>query len=608
MEPVDLHKTLRGAVDLHCHSGPNPLAREFDHVEAGRDAARLEMRGVLVKSHHHNTVMDLLAMKERVGAQPTALFGGIALNSWVGGINPCAVAMSLRMGGRAVWFPTLSSRRHLEHGPGRNPTQTVELPNRPVDIRGADGALTDDVLQVLDLIAESDALLSSGHLGLDDARELFTEARRRGVRRMVMSHPWHVIDASPRQCLELCELGVFIEHEVGAFDPKNRFRMDPDLLYDWIRTLGPTNTVLASDLGQKGRPRPVDSFLRVCALMVDRGLGAAELRRMACDNPAFLLGLDRRDPGPWPSRPRRPLPRHPDSRANRGDMARTTGRADTDGLAAYYPFDLARPDVSDGGVDRWYGPATNFVVETLRATPGRPIDTGDNPDEYVIVLPEGSPRVRIAAGGAEVTADENSVVVVPPGDSRMELRSDGLVHRVFSCLSPVHAAARRFTRQPMGAADTVVPLSPASAPPSGYALRHYRFDDFDVPRPKWTFRTGNLMVAVIGPMTTPRGRNLSPHLHEDFEQASLVTQGDYVHHIRRAWGDDVALWKDDEHVRIGAPSVTVISPPDLHTSQTVGTGPFVHVDVFSPPRVDFMESGQVLNMDDYPWSPDGGTR
>jgi hypothetical protein len=29
---------LDGAVDLHCHSGPNPFAREFDHVEAARDA------------------------------------------------------------------------------------------------------------------------------------------------------------------------------------------------------------------------------------------------------------------------------------------------------------------------------------------------------------------------------------------------------------------------------------------------------------------------------------------------------------------------------------------------------------------------------------------
>ncbi|MGO1174464.1 MAG: DUF6282 family protein, partial [Actinomycetaceae bacterium] len=93
---------LDGAVDLHCHSGPNPFAREFDHVEAARDAERLHMRGILVKSHHHNTVMDLLAMKRELAEVSTPVFGGIALNAQVGGINPYAVAMCLRMGGRAV--------------------------------------------------------------------------------------------------------------------------------------------------------------------------------------------------------------------------------------------------------------------------------------------------------------------------------------------------------------------------------------------------------------------------------------------------------------------------------------------------------------------------
>ena len=293
-------------------------------------------------------------------------------------------------------------------------------------------------------------------------------------------------------------------------------------------------------------------------------------------------------------------------------MTQTEERAATDGLAAYYPFDLTRPDAAKDGVERWYGPATNFVIETLRGTTGSVIETKDNTDEFFVVLPPGSAQVRIIAegeeGGAEeIRAAENSVVIVPPGDSRMEFASPGLVHRIFSCLSPVHAATRRFNRQAADAADSVVALSPAPEPPGGYALRHYRFADFDTPRPKWTFRSGNLMVAVIGPMAKPRATdNLSPHLHEGFEQASLVTQGDYVHHIRRAWGNDITQWKDDEHTSIGAPSVTIISPPDLHTSQTVGEGPFLHVDVFSPPRVDFMESGQVLNMDDYPWPHESG--
>jgi len=298
MAVVQARDVLRGAVDLHCHSGPNPLAREFDHVEAARDGARLEMRGILAKSHHHNTVMDLLAMADRLAGLSTPIFGGIALNAWVGGINPEAVAMSLRMGGRAVWFPTLSSHQHLTHPPRRATPSLVELPNREVPIYDSRGRLLDDVRRVLDLVAEHDALLSSGHMGFTEALDVFTEARARGVRRMVLSHPNHVVGASPANCRGLVELGVYIEHEAGAFDPQGGIRWDPAILHEWIDAVGAAHTVIASDLGQHGRPMPVDGLTRVCATLLERGVPAADLRLMTGANPAFLLGLDAERPEP----------------------------------------------------------------------------------------------------------------------------------------------------------------------------------------------------------------------------------------------------------------------------------------------------------------------
>src|ERR1041385_7430432 len=90
-----LLKVLDGTVDLHCHSGPSPFPRRLDHVEASYDGARIGMRGILVKSHHHNTVMDVLAMKTQLKDAPTPVYGGVALNSEVGGINPSAVALAI---------------------------------------------------------------------------------------------------------------------------------------------------------------------------------------------------------------------------------------------------------------------------------------------------------------------------------------------------------------------------------------------------------------------------------------------------------------------------------------------------------------------------------
>jgi len=293
MHEHDVEAVLDGLVDLHCHSGPNPFPREFDHAEGAKDGERLNMSAMLVKSHHHNTVMDLLAMRDRLAGIQTLVYGGIALNSQIGGLNPYAVAMSLRMGGRAVWFPTFSSRRHVEAHPegGGFPTATFELPSGIVEVRDAEGKLRDEVFEILDLVVESDALLSAGHMYPDQIHEVFTEGRQRGVRRMVISHPNFVIDADPAQCRSFVELGAFVEHEVGQYDPYGNKKWDPALLLDWIRAVGPEHTVLASDLGQQGRPLPVDAFTRVGASLLRLGLSEAELRLMTVTNPGFLIGL-----------------------------------------------------------------------------------------------------------------------------------------------------------------------------------------------------------------------------------------------------------------------------------------------------------------------------
>jgi hypothetical protein len=290
-----IERVLHGLVDLHCHSGPNPLPRKFDHVQAAQDGERLGMRAFLAKSHHHNTVMDLLAMGERLSGVSTAVYGGIALNNQVGGINPYAVEMCLRMGGRCVWFPTISSSAHVDHHNrgGGFPKPTIPLTTTQVDVRGPDGALIPEVGQVIEVIAETGALLSAGHMAPDDIREVFTAARDAGVRRLIVSHPNFVIGSDPAQCRDFIELGAYIEHETSMYDPEvANVRWGPEVLMEWIEQIGPEHTVLASDLGQVGRPMPVDSFIRVGSALLDLGLPEKDLRQIVRVNPSYLLGLD----------------------------------------------------------------------------------------------------------------------------------------------------------------------------------------------------------------------------------------------------------------------------------------------------------------------------
>jgi hypothetical protein len=285
---------LDGLVDMHVHSGPSPFPRRFDHVEAAQDGARIGMRAMVAKSHHHNTQMDLLAMKGRLAEVAATAYGGIALNSTVGGLNVHAVRMCLRMGGKVVWFPTISSGRHLDCHPedGAFPTTTVPLTLERIDIVDEAGTLKPEAAEILDEIKDQEAVVNGGHMYASSIRTLFEAAKDRGITRMVVSHPDFVIGAEPELCRELIGLGAFVEHEIGMYDPEGTQKWDPRQLMGWVEKLGPEHIVLASDFGQAANPKPVDAWLRVGEALLDLGLAEKDLRRMVRDNPTYLLNLD----------------------------------------------------------------------------------------------------------------------------------------------------------------------------------------------------------------------------------------------------------------------------------------------------------------------------
>ena len=70
------------------------------------------------------------------------MFGGIALNTQVGGLNPHAVNLCLAMGGRVVWLPTIASPGHIAHHRGPRPSLPAArgplIPSEPLDV-WADG-------------------------------------------------------------------------------------------------------------------------------------------------------------------------------------------------------------------------------------------------------------------------------------------------------------------------------------------------------------------------------------------------------------------------------------------------------------------------------------
>jgi Family of unknown function (DUF6282) len=291
-------RVLEGAVDLHVHPAPSPLPRRIDAREAAELAGDAGFDAIVVKSHHHSTVMDVLALGGPAGGNGSAarVYGGIALNSAVGGLNPHAVDLALKMGGRIVWFPTIGSPQHIAHHRAhpdlKFPKLAVHLqPEEPVDVFDADGQLKPEVHLILESIADADAILASGHMSPASITAVFEAAREKGVRRMLVNHPNFVIEASYDDARHWVGLGALIEHSLCMYDEASSFyHWDLETLLKWIEAVGAEHSTLGSDLGQKENPLPTDSFRKIVSGLLDRGMPERDVRRMVADNPRSLLG------------------------------------------------------------------------------------------------------------------------------------------------------------------------------------------------------------------------------------------------------------------------------------------------------------------------------
>ena len=193
-----------GMTDLHVHAAPSLLPRHGDDAQTVAAERELGFGTVVLKAHEGSTV-------ERAALAGPGVYGGVVLNSAIGGANPDAVQVAARLGGRVVWMPTVSARTHKAGASSPELAVHRGFELRPVDVID-DGVLRAEWHDVLDVIAAHDLVLASGHLSAAETVVLFRQAVRRGVRRLLVNHPMMAFlgwNAEAGQLLR--ELGAHLE-------------------------------------------------------------------------------------------------------------------------------------------------------------------------------------------------------------------------------------------------------------------------------------------------------------------------------------------------------------------------------------------------------------
>jgi hypothetical protein len=279
---INRARLLDGAIDVHVHSFPDDRPRSIDAIDAARLAHTRTLRAIVLKNHYDSTAG--LAFIVRRIVPDIEVFGGIALNRTVGGINAAAVEHMANVSGgwgRIVWMPTFDAENQVRSSREDRPFVSVTQ----------NGELLPAVRDVLAVIAKRNMVLATGHSAPQESLLMLREAKRLGVQRMIVTHAMNTpVSMSVAEMQEAARLGAFIEFVGGsltATDAETRLNRYADA----IRQVGPEFCVLSSDLGQRGNALPADGFGDFLVSLRRRGFTPEEVDRMAKQNPARLLGL-----------------------------------------------------------------------------------------------------------------------------------------------------------------------------------------------------------------------------------------------------------------------------------------------------------------------------
>jgi hypothetical protein len=265
---------------MHIHTSPDVAPRLMDDIEVAQAAKDAGMRAILIKSHHTMTA-DRAAIAQRV-VGGIRVFGGIALNAAVGGLNPAAVEMALRMGAKEVWMPTRSAA-HVLKQEGRS--DGIELLDET-------GELLPVVRDLAAMIHEADVILATGHIGPQESAVLVREAKDQGLRKIVVTHPEAAFIRMPVELQqEMYGEGVYFERCYVDTTPTLNCEVSMEAIAEAIRRVGFESTVLSTDFGQEVSPPPTEGMRAYLSALEDLGFQRREINKMAGDNPAFLLDL-----------------------------------------------------------------------------------------------------------------------------------------------------------------------------------------------------------------------------------------------------------------------------------------------------------------------------
>ena len=277
---------LEGVIDLHVHSWPDVRERKMSDMDLMEAGLKNGARAIVIKNHYMPTAARAAMVnrlkEEKYGAVPFDMYGGIALNQSVGGLNPYAVEYTLKMGGKIVWLPTFDSEFTMKRKGKAGGVICVR-----------NGKTVDEMKTIFQLIKDHDAALATGHISPEEIFVVAEAAKDAGIRKIIVSHPEsNLVGMTLKQQKRAAEdYGVFLEHCYAQPVGGGEYKKNLETNLEAVKEIGAANTVIATDSGQVQNPYWYESLSESLQYLEEHGISREDLDRMTKENPAYILGI-----------------------------------------------------------------------------------------------------------------------------------------------------------------------------------------------------------------------------------------------------------------------------------------------------------------------------
>jgi hypothetical protein len=270
------------------------FGRNMDDIDVAQLAKSRGMRGILIKNHISETASRAaLVMKVVPGIE---VYGGIVLNSAVGGVNPTAVEWMHRFygsRGKVVWLPTFESDKHVK---------TFGKPDAKGLMVAPNGQVSPEMEAILKIIARENLVLATGHVHPEEIVAVVKKGKELGVKNMLITHGLtNVPGLSMAQAKEVTDMGAvieicFLQFQAGPNAPlaflTHWTQINARHVAQAVKEFGAKSVIVSTDLGQSANITHPDGIEVAIAAMKKEGISDADIDIMMRKNPARMLGLD----------------------------------------------------------------------------------------------------------------------------------------------------------------------------------------------------------------------------------------------------------------------------------------------------------------------------